>query len=419
MITYIKFKNYKTFFKEVSVNFVANDQIKRFMCNSVNLNNLNVLKTVGIYGPNNTGKTCLVLALRNLRALMLNEPHEDLSNSFKDDNKTSFEVEYIMNGSMYRYTIIYDNLSKSYLSEELYKISVAPSNKFERSERKIVARKDNKLSITGSDDASMKEVDVQVSEQIPILKALNFTDKGLLQNAQRDYVEFALSIDIVRMDEADITDHVLMTYNLMKNDPKALAFVKEFVKNCDLHIDDFGFDEDIKSDVDISREIFNRNITKESLSFYSKHHGFQVPSFIFDSVGTRKIIALSGYIYDSIKNGKLLLIDEIDSSLHHIITRAIVSMFNNDLNRKAQLIFTTHDLLLMDLQHMFRKDQLYLTDIKNDESILISLNEFSSHDENGIRGNEDIINHYIQGKFGGVPTTHLFDSLEEAVEDGE
>ena len=240
-----------------------------------------------------------------------------------------------------------------------------------------------------------------------------------MQNAQRDYVEFALSIDIVRMDEADITDHVLMTYNLMKNDPKALAFVKEFVKNCDLHIDDFGFDEDIKSDVDISREIFNRNMTKESLSFYSKHHGFQVPSFIFDSVGTRKIIALSGYIYDSIKNGKVLLIDEIDSSLHHIITRAIVSMFNNDLNRKAQLIFTTHDLLLMDLQHMFRKDQLYLTDIKDDESILISLNEFSSHDENGIRGSEDIINHYIQGKFGGVPTTHLFDSLEEAVEDGE
>lgn len=419
MITYVKFKNYKTFYKEVSVNFVANDQIKRFLCNATTVNNLNILKTVGVYGPNNTGKTCLVLALRNLKALMLNETHEDLSNSFKDDNKTMFEVEYVMNQSMYRYVVEYDNISKSYLSEELFKISIAPSNKSEKSTKRILSRKNNKLSLAISDEQTLSSVDVQVSEQIPILKALNFNDHGLLEKAQHDYVQFAQSIDMVRMDSGDTANSILMTYNLMKNDAKAAGFIKEFVRNCDLHIDDFGFDEEIKSDVDISKEIFNQNITKESLSFFSKHHGYRVPSFIFDSVGTRKIIALSGFIYDAIKNGKILLVDEIDSSLHHIITRAIVSMFNNDLNKKAQLIFTTHDLLLMDLQHLFRKDQLYLTDIKDDESVLIPLTSFSSHDENGIRGSEDIIDHYIHGKFGGVPTTNLFDSLEEAVDNAK
>lgn len=419
MITSIKFKNYKTFYKEVSINFVANEQIKRFLCNASNTNNLNILKTIGIYGPNNTGKTCLILALRNLKALMLNEPHEDLSNSFKDDSKTSYEVEYIMNETMYRYIVEYDNSNKTYITEELYKISIAPSNKSQKSIRSILKRKNNKLSLTIDDDQALKAFDIQVSEQIPILMALNFSSKSPLGKAKRDYIDFAHSINMIRMDSNDMIDKDLTTFNLMKNDAKAAAFIKEFVRNCDLHIDDFGLDENMESDIDISKEVFNPNIKKESFSFYSKHHGYRIPSFIFDSVGTRKIIVMSGFIYDAIKNGKLLLIDEIDSSLHHIITRAIVSMFNNDLNKKAQLVFTTHDLLLMDLQYLFRKDQLYLTDIRDDESVLIPLTSFSSHDENGIRGNEDIIQHYIQGKFGGIPTTNLFDSLEEAIDDGE
>ena len=86
-------------------------------------------------------------------------------------------------------------------------------------------------------------------------------------------------------------------------------------------------------------------------------------------------------------------------------------MFNNDLNKDSQLIFSTHDLLLMDLKHVFRKDQIFLTDIRDDESIVVPLTSFPSNTENGIRGNEDIIEHYTKGKFGCVPTADLFASL--------
>ena len=144
-----------------------------------------------------------------------------------------------------------------------------------------------------------------------------------------------------------------------------------------------------------------------------------VPSVFFDSVGTLKLIALSGYIYDALSNGKTLIVDEIDSSLHHILTKSIVAMFSNMLNTKAQLLFTTHDALLLDLKEMFRKDQIWLVDILDSSSSKISrLSEFTSRAENGIRGDEEnITDYYLKGQFGSIPTPDLFSSLEEAVSD--
>ena len=129
-------------------------------------------------------------------------------------------------------------------------------------------------------------------------------------------------------------------------------------------------------------------------------------------------MALSGYIYEALNKGKILLVDEIDSSLHHILTKAIVAMFNNVLNKKAQLLFTTHDVLLLDLKELFRKDQIYLVDILNSYSSKITrLSEFTSRSINGIRGDEDITTYYLKGQFGSIPTPDLFASLEEATSD--
>ena len=105
--------------------------------------------------------------------------------------------------------------------------------------------------------------------------------------------------------------------------------------------------------------------------------------------------------------------------MHKLFVTFFVTLFNNDLNSKAQLIFSTHDLLLMDLKTMFRKDQIYLTNINNEtnDSYVIHLSDISSRDENGIRGDEDIIQYYLHGKFGAIPSPDLFDLLEEAIND--
>ena len=57
---------------------------------------------------------------------------------------------------------------------------------------------------------------------------------------------------------------------------------------------------------------------------------------LFDSTGTKKIAAIASYVIEALEQGRILVVDELDSSIHFKLTRAIVAMFNNELNTGAQ-----------------------------------------------------------------------------------
>ena len=101
--------------------------------------------------------------------------------------------------------------------------------------------------------------------------------------------------------------------------------------------------------------------------------------------------------------------DELDSSIHFKLTRAIVAMFNNELNTSAQMIFTVHDINLMDCKKMFRKEQIWFVH-KDDTGIYIySLAEFTA--QQGVRDTTDIIEKYRKGILGALPGPELIRSL--------
>lgn len=421
MICKFTVKNFLAFADEVELDFYANMNIKRFECNYVKRANKNILKTVGFYGPNNTGKTCILKALRILRILMLNEipVTESFINAFANKGEiTSFSVEYFINGNFYSYSLDYNSVTKRYEKEKLeLKYSKDKSNVGE----KIFERSGTKLTWIGINSKFTKgDVLNLFSPSFPFMLMLNDTDDEKMNKAKKDYIEFAQSLTLIKMDSPI---NIVKTINLLQTDDKAVKFIKEFVKNCDLHIEDFGFNNDVVSDANIDDKIrialSNPTFSKESLKIYSKHNGYVVPSIFFDSVGTLKLIALSGYIYEALHFGKVLLIDEIDSSLHHILTKSIVAMFTNILNDKAQLLFSTQDALLLNLKELFRKDQIWLVDIydKCSSKIYRMSDNFTSRSDNGIRGDENITDYYLKGQFGSIPTPNLFDSLAEAVED--
>lgn len=418
MICKFSVENFKAFAKKVELDFFANGNIKRLDYNYVNVGEKNILKTAGFYGSNNTGKTCILLSLISLRALMLNEIHNSFENSFAGiGDVTTFDVEYYINDRYYNYSVSYNNKTKKYEKEKLIKKEYNGSSS---TSTLIFERSDAKLTWAGiSPQLKKQNVAKLFSFSFPFMILFDDPDNAIIDQAKNDYKQFAESLIFLKMDSPiDISK----TISLMQNDSKATKFIREFVKNCDLHISDFGFDDNVISDTNIEEELNkianNPSFIKETLKFYSKHNGYRVPSVFFDSVGTQKLIALSGYIYESLSQGKILIVDEIDSSLHHILTKAIVAMFNNILNKKAQLLFTTHDVLLLDLKNMFRKDQIWLVDVLDESSSKITrLSEFTSRSENGIRGDEDITDYYLKGQFGSIPTPDLFASLEEVVSD--
>ena len=419
MICSFTVDNFKTFAQKIELDFFANMNIKRLDFNYLNIGEKNVLKTIGFYGPNNTGKTCMLMALASLKSLMLNEPHTSFKNSFIDmGDVTNYSVTYFINGSVYEYLVSYNNKTRTYEKESLSLVEYK-SNGY-ASHTKVFERSNTRLSWAGlsSNDGKRLDLSRMFSLAFPFMLVFNDDSNALFVKAKQDYLAFANSLSFLRMDGAL---NIAKTISLMQNDKKAANFIREFVKNCDLHIDDFGFDENITSDTNIEEELAiaenNPLFVKETLKFYSRHNGYKVPSVLFDSVGTKKLIALAGYIYEAIHDGKVLLVDEIDSSLHHLMTKAIVAMFNNMLNIKGQLIFTTHDTLLFNVRELFRKDQLWLISIGNNnysEAKRFS-DAFTSRDEDGIRGDEnDVTRYYLKGRFGAIPTPDLFNALEEA-----
>lgn len=138
-----------------------------------------------------------------------------------------------------------------------------------------------------------------------------------------------------------------------------------------------------------------------------------MPSILFDSLGTRKIASLASYIIEALEEGKILIIDELDSSLHFKLTRAIIALFNNELNKKAQIICTLHDISLLDCKRLFRKDQIWFTSKDANGSKLYSLKDFSYY-KDGIRETSDIIEKYSKGLLGAIPEPDLISILLES-----
>ncbi len=122
--------------------------------------------------------------------------------------------------------------------------------------------------------------------------------------------------------------------------------------------------------------------------------------------------ALASYVIGALKEGRILVVDELDNSLHFRLTRAIISLFNNELNENAQLIATAHDISLLDCNSLFRKEQIWFTHKDKERAYLYSLSDFTAS-ESKTRGTSDLVAKYRAGVFGALPEPDLFDTLLE------
>ena len=99
-------------------------------------------------------------------------------------------------------------------------------------------------------------------------------------------------------------------------------------------------------------------------------------------------------------SNKVFVIDEIDRSLHTLLTRRLLELYLRTCSKKSrkQLLFTTHDVLLMD-QNLFRRDEMWITE--RDAHGASSILSFSEYKD--IRSDKDVRKSYLQGRLGGIP----------------
>ena len=251
------------------------------------------------------------------------------------------------------------------------------------------------------------------SEEFPCLKAIKDT-----------IISFASKIDIVDMNDIPIKK----TIDMLKKSDSSQKKIANFVINADLSLEDFRYlnDEELKmalrkqdsEDIKPQESVLNSSAPlAEMLHLASVYKGILVPSMIFDSTGTKKMAALASYVIDALENGRILIVDELDNSLHFRLTRAILALFNNELNKNAQMIATVHDVSLLDCQKLFRKEQIWFTYKDKEDVYLYSLSAFTA-EKDGIRDTTNLIEKYRKGMFGALPNPDLFQSLLEVIQNG-
>ena len=157
------------------------------------------------------------------------------------------------------------------------------------------------------------------------------------------------------------------------------------------------FDSDLK---DIKIESSGENLDDKDIRIKFVYDEFETDLYKEESTGINKLFDLVLPIVESFINGKVMIVDEIELNLHRNIAYKIISLFNTHLpNNSDQLIFTSHDISLLNL-NLFRNDQIWFAQLgKGRATELYSLVEIKN-----IRADENIAKGYIMGRYGAVPS---------------
>jgi hypothetical protein len=390
----------------------ADMRSSKFAFNVYRNGNFNILKTAGIYGPNNVGKTCLVKCIKSVKEALLNQEVSIMPNLFHKDTICKLGITFLWNEREFSYDFRYDIEKKEYPYE---KFSEIQKDKYGNEKEIVWLLKDTVNGKYEYENKELLKMIPMISQSNLFIHMIDCSKFDKLAEMKRIVTEFASKIDIVNMNNIPME----RTINLMKNKNDLQKKVTEFVKNADLYMDDFEYLDLDKFSVKIDQKKAGGKPEEKALDIpeqimdqirlVSVYKGVTVPSILFDSTGTKKIAALASYIIEGLEQGRILIVDELDSSIHFKITRAIVAMFNNELNTNAQLIFTIHDINLMDCKKMFRKEQIWFIHKDKDGVYVYSLAEFTA--QQGIRDTTDIMEKYRKGVLGAVPDPDLIRSL--------
>lgn len=418
MILEIGFNDYRMFRNWQCLTFKADKRTKYLSANFISKDNVGVLKSLALYGPNNSGKSNLIYLIDAIKQILQGGTAINCNRDiFKDKNEFSSYITYFnddKDGSGWiTYEFTYDNIKKQFTKEKLSRVTYYKKGQNFRSNIFVKDLYNKELNIFGVNKSEL--IDILPSDK-PFLYTISL--QGEFSNLKRWRNSlFRCSEDIVILKMFNIP--IKKTIEMLKgNNKKKIDFINSFVRSADLSVKEFQYTRTLNPQ-DTSNENIDESVLNDyadsldSMHLITTYEDTSVPSIFFDSTGTKKVEAIASYIYECINQGKLLVVDELDNGLHFTIARAIIGMINNIANQKGQILFTTHDLMLIDCNNLLRKDQIYFINRTKDGSTLFSLKTLTAND-NGLREGSGFVKRYNHGDFGGIPMPDFTKELLEA-----
>ena len=362
------------------------------------------LKTIGVFGPNASGKTSIYKALLFCSRLVL-ESHMNNEGSvfnfmpFKFDGyhekPSEFCINFICDGLEYEYS--FSLTRKEIVSESLYYYPGKRKAKIFTRNEQVGKSKSEIFSF--ADGSFVKSMDVAQStgRNTLFISRASQMDREL---AKKIYNFFLTELYV---GVPNIPDEYAL--NLFK---KNKALLLKALKMADSDIEDIEVRrERVNIPVSPAYLQLGRNMipsipaidSETILRFLTTHK--RSPNIKFDlyaeeSAGTIQIFYLLLVLLDICKRGKTLIVDEFDLSLHTELAQFIINMVH--ASKGAQLLFTSHNTNLIDVKK-FRRDQICFTNKKKDGST----DFYSLFDFKDFRENMDAEKGYLQGRFDAVP----------------
>lgn len=409
--------NFLSFNEKRTLSFVAKG-ISELKTNISTFKPEKILRSAVIYGANSSGKSNLIKAFERMRELVLTSVRLNdldeldyspfLLSTETESQSTFFEIVFWQDSTRYRYGFEY-NL-KQIVNEWLF------AGKSETKEKPLFIRTEEGIGV----DAKFKEGEgyepktnnnrlfvslvAQLGGDISKKVVEFFNEYNVLSGLEHnDYTGFTM-----RMLHKNLNgrDESLQLYQKLKLGFQDIKAVESDFNPLDIpdHMPD-----------KLKAKLIKEFAGKRGVSLKTVHNKFdkkgKIVDFVFldkeknESEGTNKIIDLSGPIFDTLKLGKALIIDELDAKLHPLITIRIVELFNSPESNpnNAQLIFATHDTNLLD-EELFRRDQIWFTEKDElEQTDLYSLYDFNLPDGSKVRNDSNLEKNYIRGRYGAIP----------------
>lgn len=397
MLIEFKFKNFLSYKDEVTFSMNKIKSFKELSDNNIiETKFFDLLKTGAIFGSNGGGKTNFIGAMGFMKNVIHNSFAESLKKEEDRGRKdyyfklsevainepTFFEVSFIKNEILYRYG--FEIKGFEIVSEWL-----TQKNETETS---LFYRKNNNFKINATSFAEGNKYKNDVNSNVLFISHLA-QNNGKVASTIFEWFENLNAVSGL------INNHYKnVTKELIKTDIKFRNWLAVAVKFLNITNVTTNSDDNI---ITYHNKYDKNEIIIDSIPFNLESD---------ESEGTIKLVYILGAIYDTLINGKVMFIDELDSKLHPNLTKKLITFFHKFNFKKAQFIFTAHDSILLD-KELFRRDQIWFVDKnKFGSSQLYSLSEFNA---STVRNTSDFRKKYLELNFGAANSIELSNQLIE------
>lgn len=390
MLCQFSFTNYRSYKDETLFDFQASN-IAEFNDSLIITDKAsNVLPVSVIYGPNGGGKTNLLAALSAVISMVVSPVYElgktsgsiiiqqktelmpYIFNDTSKDEPTEFQLFFRVKNNEYRYYVAV--LNGVIVSESLYRKSIGgkkPALLFDR---------DGK-NITVGPTINSKSINTSINPKMPYISflAINYSISEI-----NEVIGWFESCIIRSYANPVAESQILLTED---EDSK-----KRFINMMnDMGIELSGYRYDKENDQFLLQRIVGN---KE----------YDIP-FVNESDGTRKLFAALPVIILALREGRLIIIDELDAKLHPKLLRYVIKLFTNpEINTNgAQLLFTSHDLTTMK-NTVFRRDEIWFAALNEENSSeIFSLYDIRREDNEHVNNTAAYDKQYLEGRYGADP----------------